>query len=166
MTTGLKWSGDAFRKLRRSATVAGMPAPYHAIVLEHQRQPRNFGALPGFTHAANGDNALCGDHLRMELECRDGRIVALRFSGDSCAIATASASMLSEIVAGCDAASIAGLKTRLHALVNGEIESDAALGALNALGQLRHYPSRRKCALLPWATLSAALAGTADATTE
>jgi nitrogen fixation NifU-like protein len=143
-----------------------MPTPYHAIVLEHQRNPRNFGALAGFTHAANGDNALCGDHVRVEVEYRDGRVVAMRFSGESCAIATASASMLSEIATGRDAAAIAELAMRLRALVGGEIERDATLGALNALAELRNYPSRRKCALLPWAALSAALAGTANATTE
>jgi nitrogen fixation NifU-like protein len=143
-----------------------MTTLYHQIVLDHQRNPRNFGVLPAFTHAADGANVLCGDYLRVELDCRNGHIVALRFSGESCAIATASASMMSELVAGKDAAAIAGLEAQLRALINGEVERDDALGAINALGALRNYPSRRKCALLPWAALRAALSGSKDATTE
>jgi nitrogen fixation NifU-like protein len=69
-------------------------ALYTAIVLDHQRSPRRFGALDRHTHAADGVNPLCGDALRVELLQADGRIVDLRFSGASCAVATATASML------------------------------------------------------------------------
>ena len=148
------------------AAVMSAPSPYHEIVLEHQRRPRNFGALPAFTHAADGVNALCGDRLRLELDCRDGRVVAVGFTGESCAIALASASIMSELVAGSEAGAIAALAARFEALVAGECGRDDALGAANAFAGLRHYVSRRKCALLPWATLHAALAGTATATTE
>jgi nitrogen fixation NifU-like protein len=141
-------------------------SPYLDIVLAHRRAPRNFGTLPAHTHAADGDNALCGDRLRVEIECRDGRIAALRFSGESCAIATASASIMSELVADADAATIADLESRLRALVAGAVLHDAALGEANAFAGLRSYASRRKCALLPWAALRAALAGTPTATTE
>ena len=140
--------------------------PYHALVLEHNRRPRNFGPLAAFTHAADGANVLCGDRLRVELAYRDGRIAALGFSGESCAIATASASMMTELAAGCDAAAIEALARRFRALVEGHCEHDPALGAANAFAELRRYASRRKCALLPWAALQAALAGAATATTE
>lgn len=143
-----------------------LPAPYHAAVLDHHRHPRNFGLLPGHTHAADGANPLCGDRLRVELRCRDGRIAALRFSGEACAIATASASMMSELVLGADAAGVAALQARLDALLSGACTHDAALGAANALGELRHFASRRSCAALPWAALQAALAGVESASTE
>lgn len=142
-----------------------VPSPYHEIVLEHQRHPRNFGALPAFTHAADGVNALCGDRLRVEIEYR-GAIVAVRFRGESCAIAIASASIMSELVADSDVAAVAALENRFGALISGAGGHDALLGAANAFVELRHYASRRKCALLPWATLRAALAGAASATTE
>jgi nitrogen fixation NifU-like protein len=115
---------------------------YQQIVLEHYRHPRNRGSLDTCTHAADGANPLCGDRLRIELACAGERIEGLRFSGEACAIAG-----------------------RFEQLVESGDE-DGSLGALNAMRELQHHPSRRKCALLPWATLRAALAGEARATTE
>jgi len=140
--------------------------PYPQLVLEHQRHPRNFGALAGHTHAADGDNALCGDHLRVELVCREGRITAFGFSGDACAIAIASASMLGERAPGLDGAQLAALERRFRAVIAGECAHDGALGDLNAFGELQRHPLRRKCALLAWAAARAALAGASSATTE
>lgn len=141
-------------------------ALYQDIVLEHNRAPRNFGVLPGHTHAADGANPLCGDALHVELVARDGRIEVLRFSGESCAITTATASMLSEMVA--DAAALDALRARFEAMLRAEpgAPEDPALGPLNALAELRRYPARWKCALLPFATLGAALRGSAQASTE
>ena len=139
---------------------------YQQVVLDHYRNPRNHGVLPECTHAADGVNPLCGDSLRIEVECSEGRIRAVRFSGEACAITTATASMLSELVHGCDAGEIAALNVPFDELVRGERDEDETLGALNALAELRRYPARRKCAELPWATLRAALAGTAHVTTE
>jgi nitrogen fixation NifU-like protein len=139
---------------------------YQEIVLEHSRAPRNFGGLEAHTHAADGDNPLCGDALRFELRVIDERIAEIRFRGEGCAIARATASMLSERVAGLGAAETAILETSFARVVSGEIDSDATLGDLNALAALAKYPTRRKCALLPFATLRAALAGAAKTTTE
>lgn len=139
---------------------------YQAIVLDHYRNPRNRGALDGCTHAADGVNPLCGDALRVELVCADDRIAAMRFSGEACAITTATASMLSELVAGFDAADLAALSAPFARLLNGEVEADDALGPLNALAELHRHPLRRKCAELPWATLRAALQGTTRVSTE
>ncbi|MGH8171622.1 MAG: Fe-S cluster assembly sulfur transfer protein SufU [Rhodanobacteraceae bacterium] len=142
------------------------PALYQQLVLEHYRNPRNRGALPECTHAADGVNPLCGDSLRIEVACRHGRIQSMRFSGESCAITTATASMLSELAQGRDADEIAALNVPFDEVVRGARDADASLGDLNALGELRRHPARRKCAELPWATLRAALAGTARVTTE
>jgi len=139
---------------------------YQELVLDHYKNPRNRGALDGCTHAADGVNPLCGDSLRVELVCADGRIAAMKFSGEACAITTATASMLSELVDGLDLAQVAALSLPFERLVDGEIAEEPALGSLNALGELRRYPARRKCALLPWATLRAALGGTPRITTE
>lgn len=140
-------------------------ALYQKIVLEHYRHPRNRGSLDGCTHAADGANPLCGDRLCIELACVGDRIEALRFSGEACAIATATASMLSELVPGRSQDTIAAMASRFAQLVeNGD--EDGTLGALNAMRELQRYPSRRKCALLPWATLRAALVGEAHTTTE
>jgi nitrogen fixation NifU-like protein len=139
---------------------------YQSIVLEHNRAPRNFGRLDDPTHAADGANPMCGDALHVELVAHDGKIEALRFSGESCAITTAAASMLSELVADADA--LDALRARFEAMLRADPDApeDPALGALNALSELRRYPARWKCALLPFATLGAALRGSGKATTE
>lgn len=142
------------------------PALYPEIVLDHYRNPRNRGTLDACTHAADGVNPLCGDSLRIEVECVDGRIAALRFSGEACAITTATASMLSELATGRNAAEIAALQAPFERVIRGESGEDAALGPLNAFGELGRHPTRRKCAELPWATLRAALAGQDRTTTE
>jgi nitrogen fixation protein NifU and related proteins len=141
-------------------------ALYKEIVLDHYKHPRNRGALDGCTHAADGVNPLCGDALRIELVCADDRIAAMKFSGEACAITTATASMLSELVAGFDAADVAALNAPFDRLLRGEVDADDALGPLNALAELRRHPLRRKCAELPWATLRAALEGTSPISTE
>jgi nitrogen fixation NifU-like protein len=138
---------------------------YQQLVLDHYRHPRNHGALAQHTHAADGANPLCGDALRVEVRCVDGRIQAMRFSGEACAIATATASMLSEWATDRPSAELADFAQRFEHLIAAGAD-DAAFGPLLALRELQRYPSRRKCALLPWATLCAALAGAARATTE
>jgi len=139
---------------------------YTQRVLDHQRSPRNVGRLERHTHAADGVNPLCGDSMHMELSCADGRIAALRFDAAACAVATATASMLSEMAVGRSAQQIEDLESRFVDLVSGVVAHDAALAELNAMAALARHPSRRKCALLAFATLRAALAGTASATTE
>ena len=143
-----------------------VPAIYQQLVLDHSREPRRFGALAAPTHAAEGANPLCGDHLRVQLRVVDGRIVGYAFSGEACAIARAAASMLGDRVAGLGVADAGGLGTAIAGIVRGESSDVAELGDLNALAALVHYPSRQKCALLASATLQAALAGASGATTE
>jgi nitrogen fixation protein NifU and related proteins len=142
------------------------PGLYKEAVLDHYRNPRNRGALDACTHRADGVNPLCGDSLRVELRCAGGRIVDMRFSGEACAVTIATASMLSELVEGLDAGQVAALHEPFVRILAGEIAEDRALGSLNAFGELRSYPARRKCAELPWATLCAALVGTARISTE
>ncbi|MBS0582008.1 MAG: SUF system NifU family Fe-S cluster assembly protein [Proteobacteria bacterium] len=137
---------------------------YQRLVLEHSRAPRHFGALEAATHAADGANPLCGDALHVDVRVVDGRIDALAFRGEACAIARATASMLGEAAARLDADAIARLEARFRRVIDGG--TGAMPGDLNALAALAHYPSRRKCALLPFATLRAALAGIPKTTTE
>ncbi|MBA8889196.1 SUF system NifU family Fe-S assembly protein [Dokdonella fugitiva] len=140
-------------------------ALYPQLVLEHRRNPRNRGHLATCTHAADGANPLCGDRLRIELRCEAGHIVQLRHSGEACAVAVATASMLGELVDGLDADAVDALGERFAAYIEGRGDA-TGLGPLAAMAGLQQHPSRRKCALLPWATLRAALAGSAGATTE
>lgn len=139
--------------------MAAISELYQRTVLEHNRAPRRFGPLAGHTHSADGENARCGDKLRCELVLDGDRIAALRFTGEACAIVVATASMLGEQAEG---ATRAGFE-RLHESFRAMLESDAAVeapGELAALVELRQFPARQKCALLPFATLAAALEST------
>jgi nitrogen fixation NifU-like protein len=142
------------------------PGLYTQTVLDHYRAPRNYGVLAGHTHAAEGANPLCGDTLRIELRCEHGRVAEMRFSGEACAIARATASMLSELAVDRSAGELARLEQVFNSLVGGKIARHDELGGLNAMRELTNHPVRRKCALLPFATLRAALAGLQAATTE
>lgn len=75
-------------------------APYLALVVEHYRRPHNQRALPAPTCAHEGANMLCGDRVRIELDVRDGVVVDAAFAASACAIATASASLLTDRVRG------------------------------------------------------------------
>ena len=139
---------------------------YTNSVIDHQRSPRNFGALDGATHAADGANPLCGDSLRVELRIDDDHVAQMRFQGEACAITIATASMLSELAHGKSTSELTQLEAIFRRLVHGEIEHDDALAELNAMSGLAQHSMRRKCALLPFAALRAAIAGTRTATTE
>ncbi len=139
---------------------------YSQVVIDHYRHPRNRGRLLAPTHAADGVNPLCGDRLRVEIERGvDLRIDRFGFSGEACAIAVATASMLGQLLIGRDDAGIARLHDRFSRVIEGEGE-DAELGPLNAMSGLATHPTRRPCALLPWAAVLSALAGTSCASTE
>ncbi|HUG72542.1 MAG TPA: SUF system NifU family Fe-S cluster assembly protein [Steroidobacteraceae bacterium] len=131
---------------------------YREVILDHNRQPRNFGRLDPHDAEARGHNPLCGDRLTLTL-LRDGdRLADLRFEGNGCAISMASASLMSEAVKGRSRAEIEALFTRVHALLTTQGASGAELGKLAALSGVREFPARVKCASLCWHTLNAALA--------
>jgi nitrogen fixation NifU-like protein len=131
---------------------------YRQVILDHNRQPRNFGRLDPHDAEARGHNPLCGDRLTLTL-LRDGdRLADLRFEGNGCAISMASASLMSEAVKGRSRAEIEALFTRVHALLTTQGASGTELGKLAALSGVREFPARVKCASLCWHTLNAALA--------
>lgn len=134
---------------------------YRAVVVEHGRHPRNVGGLASATHAADGENPLCGDALHVAVEVAEERLLALRFSGESCAIATASASLMTERLAGAtllDARRVADAMEALCATgVRLGPEAEQALGDLVAFADVHRHPVRVACATLPWRTLRTAL---------
>jgi nitrogen fixation NifU-like protein len=138
---------------------------YRDVILDHNRQPRNFGALTHPDAHAEGHNPLCGDRLTVWLRFDGDRIADIRFEGKGCAISTASASLMTEAVKGKDKAAIRELYDRIHAVLTqpDAAPPDASLGKLAALAGVREFPARVKCATLCWHTLNAALERSADA---
>lgn len=141
---------------------------YRDVILDHNRQPRNFGSLDPADGRAEGHNPLCGDRLSVFVRLDGERVADIRFEGHGCAISTASASLMTEAVKGRDRAAIAGLFNKVHALLTQQhAAADAELGKLAALSGVREFPARVKCASLCWHTLNAALAdGAATVSTE
>jgi nitrogen fixation NifU-like protein len=136
---------------------------YRDVILDHNRQPRNFGRLDPADASAVGHNPLCGDRLTVSLRLNGERVEDIRFEGKGCAISTASASLMSEAIKGKDRGTIRRLFEQVHALLTRqEALAGAELGKLAALSGVREYPARVKCASLCWHTLNAALDHTGD----
>ena len=83
--------------------------PYLTVVVEHYKRPRNHRSLAAPTHVHEGVNPLCGDRLRMEVQVLDGMLADAAFQASACAIATASASLLTERVRGRSVTEVAKL---------------------------------------------------------
>lgn len=139
---------------------------YREVILDHNRQPRNFGEIADADHVIEGVNPLCGDRMTLYLKLNDGRVEDVRFKGTGCAISVASSSLMTERVKGSTIDQSLALFDRVHHMLT-EPTTDgselAELGKLAALSGVREYPSRVKCASLAWHALRTALAG-ADAT--
>ncbi len=135
---------------------------YQEVIFDHNRTPRNFHKLAGANRQAEGFNPLCGDQLTVYLKVDDrGVIEDVSFEGRGCAISTASASIMTEILKGKTVQQADTLFENFHRLVTGPGADAAApaagLGKLQVLTGVRDYPSRVKCATLAWHTVQAAL---------
>ncbi len=140
---------------------------YQQVILDHNRKPRNFRRVPQPTQRAEGHNPLCGDHVSVELRVEDGTIRDIAFQGSGCAISKASASMMTGSLQGQTPADAEALFERFRRMVTEDGAEAEVLGKLVVFAGVREFPSRIKCATLPWHTAHAALAGqAAPVTTE
>ncbi len=140
---------------------------YQEVILDHNRRPRNFRALAGASHRAEGYNPLCGDRLTLYLKVADGIIEDVSFEGAGCAISKASASMMTDALKGMTVADAHALFERFHRMVTTPPEETVEdLGKLSSLAGVREFPVRVKCASLAWHTLKAAMASQQKASTE
>jgi nitrogen fixation NifU-like protein len=123
-------------------TPATPVALYSDIIRERWRRPRFRGDLPDATAVAEDVNPLCGDRVRMMLRVQDGLVAAARFAGDSCAICTASADVVSESVVGKTVAEATKLTTEDVLTI---LQTDVR-------------PTRLRCVALPLTVLQQAFA--------
>ncbi len=131
---------------------------YQQLVLDHNRAPRNFGSVAGVTHSARGRDALCGDDILVELVVEGDRIVRAGFSGEACAITTASASMLTEWLIGRSVSEFEHAFEQFEqVLANPDEPPCPELGDINELSAVSAFPARVRNALLPWRTAVRAL---------
>ena len=132
---------------------------YRDVIVDHNRNPRNFREMPDASAHAEGFNPLCGDRLTLYVRLDGDRIGDVSFQGSGCAISVASASLLTESVKGRTVVEAEQLFTRMHELLTRQdaTADPAELGKLAALSGVREFPARVKCASLCWHTLDAAL---------
>jgi nitrogen fixation NifU-like protein len=132
---------------------------YQETILDHCRQPRNAGSMVDANRMAEGFNPLCGDKVKLYLKVEDGVISDARFEGSGCAIATASASLMTESIKGKRKEEALQLLEKIHAMVTGG-STMGSMGKLEVLAGVHEFPQRVKCATLAWHTLKAALENT------
>ena len=128
---------------------------YQEVILDHSRHPRHSGVLEHPTHKADGHNPLCGDRVTVMLELKDGRIADIRFQGKGCAISQASASLMSEMLAGRSVEEAEALMGGFLHLVKGEDAgalSEDDRERLDVMSGISEFPMRVKCATLAWHT--------------
>jgi nitrogen fixation NifU-like protein len=134
---------------------------YQEVILDHNRRPRNYGALADADRQAHGHNPLCGDRLTVYLRV-DGNVIRdVQFEGSGCAISKASASLMTEAIKGRSAQDALALFDRMQTMLTTPIDQavdESSFGKLASLAGVREFPMRVKCATLAWHTLKAALA--------
>ena len=147
---------------------------YQEVILDHGRSPRNHRRPEDANRRAHGNNPICGDTLMVYLAVDDDGVIRdAAFEGKGCAISIASASMMTGILKGKTVARAQALFENFHDMCTkddfdlAEVNGDADdLDRLQVLAGVRAFPMRVKCATLAWHTMTAAMAGGDNASTE
>ncbi len=140
---------------------------YQEVILDHNKQPRNFHEMPGADHHAEGFNPLCGDRCTVYLKMDGHKIGDVSFVGSGCAISKASTSIMTTAVKGKSPEEIEGIYGKFHDMVTGKMSKAEAgtLGKLQVFMGVSEFPARVKCASLAWHTLKAALENSGEPVT-
>lgn len=134
---------------------------YEEMVLDHNRNPRNFGRIDPHSHDAHGFNPICGDEFKIFLYLQDGVIQNVGYEGVGCSISTASTSLMTEAVKGKTEAQAMELFERMQKIFTGRDDGQppVELGKLQVLQGVQDFPTRIKCAALSWHIMKAAIHG-------
>lgn len=139
-----------------------LDALYADVILDHHKRPRHFRRLEAGGRA-EAVNPLCGDRLVVYVRVEDGVIREATFQGFGCAIARASASLMTESLTGRTVADANAVWDRVERMVTAPPGAPVDdLGPMSALAGVRQFPARVKCATLPWRALQAAVTGSAE----
>lgn len=133
---------------------------YQDVILDHNKNPRNFRRMDDATRTVEGYNPLCGDHYTVFVKLEGDVIRDISFEGTGCAISKSSASVMTSVVKGKTKAEAEKLFEAFHRLVKGELNGEQnldTLGKLAVFAGVSEFPARVKCASLAWHTLHAAL---------
>lgn len=142
---------------------------YQQVILDHNKNPRNFGPLQSANHSADGLNPLCGDDITVHLLIENDIIKEISFEGSGCAIAKSSASIMTTVLKGKSIKQAEQLFTDFHFVVTAPLDAELneeSLGKMAVFTGVREFPARVKCASLAWHTMQSALHGNEIASTE
>jgi nitrogen fixation NifU-like protein len=133
---------------------------YQQVILDHNKNPKNFGKIEPANRTAEGYNPLCGDRIDLYLQVEDGIIKDISFEGAGCAISKASASVMTTVLKGKSLAEAEQLFKKFQKLITSEPGAEPDLNEIGKLAifcGVREFPLRVKCAGLAWHTMVAAL---------
>lgn len=143
---------------------------YQQVILDHNKNPRNYRPIPDTRYVCEGHNPLCGDHITVYLTVGGDQVIEdVAFQGNGCAISKASASMMTAFLKGKRVEEARQVFQEFHDMVRGELDPETRenhLGKLVLFKGVREYSSRIKCASLAWHAMMGALETQGTATTE
>ncbi|MFV0389086.1 MAG: Fe-S cluster assembly sulfur transfer protein SufU [Pyrinomonadaceae bacterium] len=142
---------------------------YQEVILDHNKNPRNFREIENADRHADGNNPLCGDKLQVFVTLNGEKIEDISFTGSGCAISKASASMMTQELKGKTIGEAEELFGEFHKMVTGELDietEDNSLGKLKIFSGVLEFPARVKCASLSWHTVNSALHEEKEVSTE
>ena len=133
---------------------------YQQIILDHNKNPRNFGKIDAANRVREGYNPLCGAHLHVYLHVAGDTIADISFEGSGCAISKASASLMTAALKGKPVTEAVAMFEKFQEMVTAEVDApvdDQSLGKMAVFAGVREFPMRVKCATLAWHTMKAAV---------
>ena len=131
---------------------------YQEIILDHSKNPQNFGILDKYTCTAEGNNQLCGDSLTVYVNVENNVISDVSYRARGCAISGASASIMSRTIKGKTIEEVSIIFDKFHRLCTGQIvEEDDDTEPLQVLSGVRKFPTRVKCATMSWHAIKEAI---------
>jgi nitrogen fixation protein NifU and related proteins len=131
---------------------------YQEIILDHCKHPRNTESIEDHEVMADEKNPSCGDHIRLRVELKNGQIEGVKYDSKGCAISTASASIMSEMVVGLSVDAAKQKATNFIAMMRSEAEPEPdEIEEVLALSGVRTFPMRIKCATMCWHAFESAL---------
>ncbi len=143
---------------------------YQEVILDHNKNPKNYFQMEEPTHSAEGHNPLCGDQVEIFLKVENNKIIDLSFQGHGCAISKAASSVMTTLLKGKSITEAKALFEKYQHLVTADMKENVDIdeyGHLAVFAGVREFPMRVKCASLSWHTMLQALEEKKDvATTE
>ncbi|GAB4213618.1 MAG: SUF system NifU family Fe-S cluster assembly protein [Synechococcales cyanobacterium] len=132
---------------------------YQQVILDRYKKPHHRGVTDPIHHQQRGHNPSCGDtvDLTVQLDEDQAHIASIKFQGEGCAIAMASADLMADALRGLTIAEALELVQQFQAMMQGQGEFPKEKRALNAMKGVAQFPVRIKCATLPWHTFKYAL---------